>query len=601
MRSDERATISATHPRSFGRAMRTFLTDLAEISAASGAWAIAYALAAALLDSVSISLLIPLLSLIFTSPTMPGWMMRGALAVFRLAGVTSQLERLILLLGLFGALIAARACVVSARDIAIFTIQQRFIEEQRLRITKRLTAASWFYISRLRHARITHLMSGDIQRLGTGIQFILIGAGAAAMLLAQLALAAILSPLLAGLVALLFCAAIVPLKPALARAREIGSHTTDANLLLIDETAQFLSAIKMAISQNIEGKFVRETGQTLRAIGRHQAHFTSRHILIQAILTVSFAGVGAALVFIGVTWTHTAPAVLVTLLLLITRMAGPAWQVQNAAHHLANVVSIHERIVDLDSELFAAARNETDSSRVCPTNGPITFEHVSYIHSEDSKTGQTGETCRGVRDLNLVIADGDFLGITGPSGSGKTTFADLLVGLLTPQRGRISIGAIVLDDSTRLAWRRTLSYVSQDPFLFHDTLRHNLGWSGASEKEMWQALALTGSATLVRNMDRGLDSVVGERGALLSGGERQRIAISRALLRRPRLLVLDEATGAIDSAAERRIFESLQKMPNRPTVVLIAHRTENLDICDRIVNFEAGTIHQTRVALASSR
>jgi ATP-binding cassette subfamily C protein len=139
------------------------------------------------------------------------------------------------------------------------------------------------------------------------------------------------------------------------------------------------------------------------------------------------------------------------------------------------------------------------------------------------------------------------------------------------------------------AWQTSLSYVSQDPFIFHDSVRNNLSWANpdASEDELWESLALAGADELVRRMDKGLDTILGERGSLVSGGERQRIALARALVRRPHLLVLDEATGAIDTEGEREIVSRLWSMTHRPTIVLIAHRTENLQFCDRVLRFEA--------------
>ena len=150
-----------------------FLSDFWGIAGVKGYLAVFYALGAALLDGVSISLLIPLLGVLFGSAAIPGWLAAVTRAMFSFAGAHSQLERLVLLLGVFGALVALRAIVVAARDIASFELQLRFVEEQRLRLTALLTAARWDYIARLRHARITHLMSGDIQRLGTGVQFTL--------------------------------------------------------------------------------------------------------------------------------------------------------------------------------------------------------------------------------------------------------------------------------------------------------------------------------------------------------------------------------------------------------------------------------------------
>ena len=163
---------------------------------------------------------------------------------------------------------------------------------------------------------------------------------------------------------------------------------------------------------------------------------------------------------------------------------------------------------------------------------------------------------------------------------------------MPPQHGRVTVGGRPLDGPTLAAWRSGISYVSQDPFLFHDTVRRNLAWANpqASEAEMWRFLAMVDAEALVRRMDRGLDTLVGDRGALVSGGERQRIALARALLRRPRLLVLDEATNAIDIASERVIMQRLDALAPRPTIVMIAHRAESLALCRSVIQLEDGRL-----------
>lgn len=140
--------------------------------------------------------------------------------------------------------------------------------------------------------------------------------------------------------------------------------------------------------------------------------------------------------------------------------------------------------------------------------------------------------------------------------------------------------------------RNQVSYVSQDPFLFHDTILANLLWAHpqAREDEIWEALRLSGADKIVKRMENQLDTIVGERGVLMSGGERQRFALSRALIRKPRLLILDEATNAIDIAGEREIFENIKKLQPRPTIVVVAHRQETLQLCNRILIFEKGRI-----------
>jgi ATP-binding cassette subfamily C protein len=220
--------------------------------------------------------------------------------------------------------------------------------------------------------------------------------------------------------------------------------------------------------------------------------------------------------------------------------------------------------------------------------GDIVFENVTYQHAfaNDESTNESGRG--GIRNLELTIKEGEFLAVTGPSGIGKTTVADLLAGLYAPQSGRILVGTQLLEPAIGAIWRRELAYVSQDPFLFHDSIRRNLAWAkpNADERELWRVLAAVDADKLVRQMDGGLDSIVGERGSLISGGERQRIALARALLRNPRLIILDEATSALDSESEATILTRLSMLRPRPTIVLIAQRTENLSGCDRVMRLE---------------
>ena len=191
-----------------------------------------------------------------------------------------------------------------------------------------------------------------------------------------------------------------------------------------------------------------------------------------------------------------------------------------------------------------------------------------------------------------MLREGEFVGITGASGAGKTTLLDVLVGLLAPDRGSMTVGGQRLDASALGAWRDRLSYVSQDPYLFHDSVAGNLTWArpDAADDDMWRALRLAGADGLVAGLPGGLETIVGERGTLLSGGERQRIALARALIREPRLLILDEATNAIDVEGERAILDRLAALTPRPTVVMVAHREQSLAFCQRLIALDAGRI-----------
>jgi ATP-binding cassette, subfamily C, bacterial len=294
------------------------------------------------------------------------------------------------------------------------------------------------------------------------------------------------------------------------------------------------------------------------------------------------------LVLLGFGVFHLAPATLIALVLIITRMIGPVGQIQQGVQQLAHALPAYEKAKELEDELTAIPKHRLGPTVVATPlpEGAIKVQNISFRHAADDGGG----SARGIEGVSLTLQPGEIVGITGPSGAGKTTLADLLVGLFPPQQGRISVGDTVLESATLASWRDRVSYVSQDPFLFHDTVRQNLIWANpqSSENDIWDALSLVGADSLIRGMELGLDTVVGERGTLLSGGERQRIALARAILRKPRLLVLDEATGAIDVQSERRILEGLRRLRPRPTIVIVAHRLESLALCERVFRFEAG-------------
>ena len=191
------------------------------------------------------------------------------------------------------------------------------------------------------------------------------------------------------------------------------------------------------------------------------------------------------------------------------------------------------------------------------------------------------------------------LGVTGPSGAGKTTLLDVITGLIAPDAGTIRHNGAAMDERIGLLWRDRISYVPQEPFLLNESVRKNLTWGGQDrpDESLWEALSVARMDGVVRRSADGLDTEVSERGIRFSGGERQRIALARALLRRPDVLILDEATSAIDVETEARIFESLAATRPELTIIVVAHRASTLAMCDRIIRLEDGRIiEDSRVA-----
>jgi ATP-binding cassette subfamily C protein len=179
----------------------------------------------------------------------------------------------------------------------------------------------------------------------------------------------------------------------------------------------------------------------------------------------------------------------------------------------------------------------------------------------------------------------------GPSGAGKSTLADVLMGLLTLDSGGLRVDGTEISGHRRMAWRRSVAYVPQEVFLFHDSIRNNLAWGkqDASEADMVAALGRA-AAEFVFDLPNGLDTVVGDGGVRLSGGERQRIALARALLKKPSLIILDEATSALDMDNEARVRRAIEGLHGDLTVVIIGHRLPTLEHADQVVRLDQGRI-----------
>jgi ATP-binding cassette subfamily C protein len=226
------------------------------------------------------------------------------------------------------------------------------------------------------------------------------------------------------------------------------------------------------------------------------------------------------------------------------------------------------------------AETGLDSGRSVEFSKEIRFESVTFSYKEKPV----------LHELSFNLAQGEFLAISGPSGAGKTTLVDLLVGLITPQSGKITIDGQAVSTINLHHWRAQIGYVPQEMFLFHDTILQNvtLGDETLTSVDAEHALRAAGAWPFVLELRMGMDTVIGERGAALSGGQRQRIALARALVRRPRLLILDEATTALDPSTEAAICETLVGLRSTVTIISISHQPAMMRAASRVLSLRAG-------------
>jgi len=213
----------------------------------------------------------------------------------------------------------------------------------------------------------------------------------------------------------------------------------------------------------------------------------------------------------------------------------------------------------------------------------IRFNNVSFSYPNRKTT---------ISNLDLFIAKGRVTALVGESGSGKSTITDLVLGLQMPNEGSVLIDEIQLSDYKQKSFRNRVGYVPQEPILFHSSIRDNLLWSSgsASEEDLWRALDVANAASFVKQLPQGMDTIVGDRGTRISGGQRQRIALARALLRKPDLLILDEATSSLDNESERLIKESIEGLSKSTTILIVAHRLSTIKNADQVYVMQNGRI-----------
>lgn len=256
---------------------------------------------------------------------------------------------------------------------------------------------------------------------------------------------------------------------------------------------------------------------------------------------------------------------------------------------ITNVNATLQRGVAAADSLFTiideSDEDDSGSIEIDRVTGDVSFENVVFSYDRDNVPVING--------INITVKAGTTLAIVGQSGSGKSTLVSLLSRFYDIDSGDISIDGISIRDFTLASLRNNISLVSQDVVLFNDTIRNNLAYGqlrSHSEEELMRAAEAAHVLDFVNDLPDGLDTKVGDRGALLSGGQRQRIAIGRALLKNAPVLILDEATSALDTQSERRIQDALNVLMKDRTTLVIAHRLSTVEKADRIIVMDTGRI-----------
>jgi len=273
---------------------------------------------------------------------------------------------------------------------------------------------------------------------------------------------------------------------------------------------------------------------------------------------------------------------LVTFLLISTRMTMPMFIFGMLINQLQKGEASARRVFALVDLVPTIADKEDAKVLDGPINS-VEFENVTFTYP--------GTSTKVLANISFKVSAGEFLGVMGHTGAGKTTILKLLMRYYEPQEGRVLVNGIDVQELTLDSVRAAMGFVSQEPFLFFGSIKQNVAYNReADEDEIMKALEMAGAAEFVKEFEEGLETMVGDRGTMLSGGQRARVSLARALLKNPSLLVLDEASSALDAETEKRIQENLIASGGERTTIAVAHRLSTIRNAEEIISMVDGAI-----------
>lgn len=343
-----------------------------------------------------------------------------------------------------------------------------------------------------------------------------------------------------------------------------------------------LSGIKIIKSYNFENKIKEKFLEKTRKYYRSSIKYQSVISLVPALNEI-FAVFALVVVFlIGGNFVlqnnMRAEDLMLFLFALFSIMSPVATIVHNISQFQRGIVSTQRVFNILEQEIHI----NSGMKNINNFRNSIEFKNVSFGYNSELV----------LKNINFKIPKGKKIALVGTSGSGKSTIVDLIVRFYDPTEGRILIDEVDIRDLDQISYRKLFGIVSQEIILFNDTIRNNIliGNPEATEDDIINVCKISNSYNFIMKLPYGFDTIIGERGVMLSGGERQRIAIARALIRNPQILIFDEATSALDSESEKVVQEAITHSLKDKTAIIVAHRLSTIIDADEIIVFENGEI-----------
>ncbi|MBC7836228.1 ABC transporter ATP-binding protein [Acetobacteraceae bacterium] len=534
----------------------------------------------AALEGIGIGAVIPLLSFLINGAEQSQDIASRSIAyLFNLLSIPFQFRYLLIFIVLL--FVVRAAALVYARYIR-GGITSRFLYSESRTVFERVLRASWPYLVKQQAGHLQSALTRNIQRtrdlLDSVTQIIQSTTGA----VIYFAVAFSISPFITSATLVAGAIFLFAFRPLILRVRRLSNDYATTEKRFLQYAGEHIAGLKSIKASGKERPALLAAEQLLKYL----QGLAVKLALARAVNTSFIQPFGLMFIVIMFAFTYNTPG------FSLPTFAASLYLMQKIFMYLEATQVSFQTI----NELLPYAENSLAVKRELalhtePHNGTkeatfqdsITFKNVSFSYMPGTNV---------LSDITIEIHRGEVVGLVGPSGSGKTTIADMLLALLQPTQGDITVDGVPLGEVDIAQWRKKISYVPQDFFLFNDSIEENirLYQPELTHEKVEQAAKQANIHDFIIGLPEGYQTIVGDRGALLSGGQRQRIALARSLVSSPSLLILDEATSALDSESEQLIQKSLDALRGKLTVVVIAHRLTTIENADKVMVLSQGCV-----------
>jgi ATP-binding cassette subfamily C protein len=442
--------------------------------------------------------------------------------------------------------------------------------------------ADWTFLTRRKSSDLTHFLTTEMARVGTLASNLIALMSNAMVGLLLLGVAFVYAPLLTVLLLACF-GLLIPWQRGAGKAIYRSGRETSVRMGQVFESSmerlQNLKVVKAYGAQDAELKlFTRRYSELIDELIANQWRSVASSRRFQMVSLALLCG----LILVGLNTLHLAPAAMLIFLFAFVRATPRVNAVQSKVNEILSDLPAYTHIEAFLAECAANSEAGDGDAPAPSLTRELTLRRVAFAYGPGLPMVLDG--------IDLTLPAGRITAIAGLSGAGKSTVADLAMGLLVPDSGSVEADGESITRANARSWRRRIGYVSQDTLLFHDTIRANLLWAlpSATDAQLAEAIEAA-SAQFVYGLANGIETVVGDRGMMLSHGQRQRIALARALLLKPVLLILDEATNSLDLENEENILNVLKSVSG-VTTLLISHRPSAVRVADRVYVLERGRV-----------